>query len=167
MSRSYPRLHPQEEPKGTALPAEAPDVRCYGELERERERGAFCEASDKPCSQSRAGSGIISGSTRGRNPSSALWIGFLFTRAWSLDSSNQSGLRGRLETGRQGERERGFLKQPSCPRLSVYLSVSLHGVGRASESPAKERRSRMQRSHLNPAAYIFGNDITIFKNESS
>lgn len=45
------------------------------------ERGAFCEASDKPCSQSRPGSGVISGRTRGRNPNPAHRIGFLFTRA--------------------------------------------------------------------------------------
>lgn len=71
-------LSPRPEgPKVTALPAEAPDVRCYGEPER----GAFCEASDKPCSQSRAGSGIIGECMRGRNPSLAHWIGFLFTRA--------------------------------------------------------------------------------------
>lgn len=55
------------------------------------ERGAFCEASDKLCSQSRAGSGVISGCARGRNISFAHRIVFLFTRARSLDSSNQSG----------------------------------------------------------------------------
>lgn len=70
--------------KGTVIP-EAPDVRCY------RKREAFCEASDKPSSQSRAGSGVIRGCTRGRNVSFAHRIVFLFTRARSLDSSNQSG----------------------------------------------------------------------------
>lgn len=55
------------------------------------QREAFCEASDKLCSQSRAGSGVISGCTRGRNTSFAHRIVFLFTRARSLDSSNQSG----------------------------------------------------------------------------
>lgn len=47
---------PPEEPKGTTLPAEAPDVRCYGE-----QGGGGDEASDKPCSQSRDGSSIIIG----------------------------------------------------------------------------------------------------------
>lgn len=110
-----PAFTPPEKPNGTALPAEAPDVRCYGEPEWE----AFCEASDKPCSQSRAGSGVISGCTRERNPSLAHWIEFLFTRAWSLDSSNQS----RSGTAGDGV-EREVLKQQSCPAcLPVCLSA--------------------------------------------
>lgn len=50
----FPPLTPTQEPKGTVLPAEAPDVRCYGEAERVG-RGAFVRHQISPGSQSRAG----------------------------------------------------------------------------------------------------------------
>lgn len=78
------------------------------------ERGAFCKASDKPRSQSMVGSGVISGCTRGRNPSLAHCIVFLFTRACSLGSPTRADW-GRLETGR---REVGY-------RKSTYRSACL------------------------------------------
>lgn len=119
-------------------------MRCYGEPER----GAFCEASDKPCSQSRAGSGIIGGCTRGRKPSLAHWIGFLFTRAWSPDSSNQS----RPRTTGDGE-ERG--SETALPSPPVCLPVCLAACAFSDQvENLRTRRLRMQWSRVRPVCLI-------------
>lgn len=85
-----PAFAAPEKPEGTALPAEAPDVRCYGE----QERGAFCEASDKPCSQSRPGSGIMSWSTRGRTQALRSGSGFYLHERSLWISLTRAGRRG-------------------------------------------------------------------------
>lgn len=135
MRRSYPDFHPVR--RGLKGQRSLQRHQMCAVMESE-ERGAFCEASDKPCSQSRPGSGVISGCTRGRNPNPAHRIGFLFTRACS-----PGFLQPELRPRTAGDRRGGSAREILSVCLPARLSVSAVHVSQLEKKENSKTQSRL------------------------